>query len=186
MSTHLINLKHIVAAALLTVTFSLPGMAQQADLRPLYERLQQSEASDSKSITREIRMKWSQSGSDSMDLLLQRGKDALERGENDAAIEHFSAVIDHAPDFAEPYHGRAQAYFGEGLTGPALADLESALTLNPQHFDALYGLGTVFEQLDDLARAYQTYALVLKMHPHYDEARAARARLKDRVEGREL
>lgn len=186
MSMHRINLKHIVAAGLLTVTFSLPGLAQQADLRPLYERLQQSEATDSKSITREIRMKWSQSGSDSMDLVLQRGKDALERGEAEAAIEHFSAVIDHAPDFAEAYHGRAQAYFGEGMAGPALADLEQALTLNPHHFDALYGLGTVFEQLDNPALAYETYALVLTMHPHYDEAKVARERLKDRVEGREL
>ena len=64
---------------------------------------QAAEAVDSKGITREIRMKWAQSGSDAMDLVLKRGQDALERGENDAAIEHFSAVIDHAPDFAEAY-----------------------------------------------------------------------------------
>ena len=186
MTTPRFNLKHIVAASLLLVTFSLPGVAQQADLGQLYERLQKAEATDSKSITREIRMKWAQSGSDSMDLLLQRGKDALERGENAAAIDHFGAVIDHAPDFAEAYHGRAQAYFAEGLAGPALADLEMALRLNPHHFDALYGLATVLEQLQRPTLAYETYALVLTMHPHYDEAKAARARLKTQVEGREL
>jgi tetratricopeptide (TPR) repeat protein len=186
MSTHRPILKHIVAAFCLTVTFSLPVTAQQADLTPLYERLQQAEPVDSKSITREIRMKWGQSGSDAMDLLLQRGKDALERGEMAAAIDHFSAVIDHAPDFAEAYHGRAQAYFAEGLAGPAMADLEHALMLNPHHFDALYGLGTLLEQLGKPRLAYETYALVLTMHPHYDEARAARERLKTEVEGREL
>lgn len=186
MRTWPLIIKHTVAAGLLTVTFSIPVKGDEAGLTPLYERLQTAEAVDSKGITREIRMKWAQSGSDAMDLVLKRGQDALERGENDAAIEHFSAVIDHAPDFAEAYHGRAQAYFAEGLAGPALADLEQALILNPHHFDALYGLGTVLEQLGEPALAYETYALVLKMHPHYDEAKAARARLKTEVEGREL
>lgn len=186
MSTWPPIIKHIVAAALLTVTYSLPVTADEAALTPLYDRLKEAEAVDSKGITREIRMKWAQSGSDAMDLVLKRGQDALERGETAAAIDHFSAVIDHAPDFAEAYHGRAQAYFAEGLAGPALADLEQALMLNPHHFDALYGLGTVLEQLDKPMLAYETYALVLQMHPHYDEARAARARLKAEVEGREL
>ncbi len=186
MSILRLNLKHILAASALTVAFSIPLAAQPADLTQLYERLQEAEPTDSKSITREIRMKWGQSGSDSMDLLLQRGKDALERGEHIAAIEHFGAVIDHAPDFAEAYHGRAQAYFAEGLAGPALADLEQALLLNPHHFDALYGLATVLEQLNKPELAYKTYALVLTMHPHYDEAKAARARLETQVEGREL
>ncbi|MCM2561392.1 tetratricopeptide repeat protein [Lutimaribacter sp. EGI FJ00015] len=186
MSIRRFNLKHILAASVLMVTFSLPVFAQEADLAPLYERLKNAEQVDSKSITREIRMKWAQSGSDSMDLLLQRGKDALERGEHDAAIEHFSAVIDHAPNFAEAYHGRAQAYFAEDMAGPALADLEQALLINPQHFDALYGLATVLEQVNQPELAYDTYALVLALHPHYDKAKAARARLETQVEGREL
>jgi len=34
--------------------------------------------------------------------------------------------------------------------------------------------------------AYETYVLVLKIYPHYEEAQAARARLHDRVMGRKL
>ena len=36
-----------------------------------------------------------------MDLLLGRGNEALEAEDYPTAIEHFSALIDHAPDFAE-------------------------------------------------------------------------------------
>jgi tetratricopeptide (TPR) repeat protein len=180
------SLKHILAASVVTVTISLPLAAQQPEITRLYERLREAEAVDSKSITRDIRMRWEQSGSESMDYLLSRGQDALERGETRAAVEHFSAVIDHAPNFAEAYHGRAQAYIAEELAGPALADLEQTLLINPHHFDALYGMGTLLEQLDKPKLAYETYALVLEMHPHYDEAKAARARLETRVKGREL
>lgn len=107
-------------------------------------------------------------------------------GETDAAIEHLTAALDHAPDFAESYHARAQAYATAGLVGPALADLEQALHLNPAHFDALYGLAVLLEEVGRPKLAYETYVLVLKIYPHYEEAQAARARLHDRVMGRKL
>jgi len=44
-----------------------------------------------------------------MDLLLQRGQEAMDNEDYEAAIEHFTALTDHAPDFAEaislkPFH----------------------------------------------------------------------------------
>jgi tetratricopeptide (TPR) repeat protein len=184
------NLKHTVTAACLFCALlaapSLWAANTTPDLAALLGQLRQAGPTDSATVARDIRMRWAQSGSDTIDLLLKRGKDALERGETDAAIEHLTAALDHAPDFAETYHARAQAYATAGLVGPALADLEQALHLNPAHFDALYGLAVLLEEVGRPKLAYETYVLVLKIYPHYEEAQAARARLHDRVMGRKL
>lgn len=180
------NLKHIVAAAIALVMYSIPAAAQDDVLRPFHDRLKTVGPTDAKLVEREIRMRWTQSGSPAVDLLFERGKKALERGDAAIAVEHFTAAVDHAPDFAEAFHGRARAYVALDQFGPALADLEQVLRLNPDHFDALFGLGVLLEQMGKPALAYETYALVLALHPHYEDAQAARARLLVRVEGRQL
>ena len=80
-----------------------------------------------------------------IDLLLRRGQDALEAGDAPAAIEHLTAAIDHAPDFAEAYAARAGAYYLTNRAGPAIDDLRQALVLNPHHWEALSGFAIVLE-----------------------------------------
>ena len=36
-----------------------------------------------------------------MDLLLERGRKAMSEGDTNTAIEHLTALTDHAPNFAE-------------------------------------------------------------------------------------
>ena len=100
-----------------------------------------------------------------MDLLLQRGREALEAGDIDRAIEHFSALIDHAPDFAEGYNARATAYFQKGLYGPSLEDIEQTLARNPRHFGALSGLALILEELGIKDGALAAYRAVEEMYP---------------------
>ncbi|MCH8465035.1 MAG: tetratricopeptide repeat protein [Roseinatronobacter sp.] len=137
-------------------------------------------------IERQIQRLWSRSGSASADLLLQRGRDAIRRGDTTRAVEHFSAVIDHAPDFAEAYHARAMAWFMAGRLGLALDDLQHALSLNPQHFTALIGLGRIFEELNAHERARKAYDAAHAIHPHRDDVKAARERLERRLSGTEI
>ena len=59
------------------------------------------------------------------------------------AIEHFTALIDHAPDFAEGYNARATAFFQTGQFGQSLADIQQTLALNPRHFGAISGLALI-------------------------------------------
>jgi tetratricopeptide (TPR) repeat protein len=186
MSISPFNLKPIVAATLAIMSISLPVGAQEGGLDSLFERLKSADAVDAARIEREIELIWTQSGSAAMDLLLKRGRDAMEAEDYAAAIEHFTALTDHAPEFPEGWYGRAQAYAFTGRIGPAVEDLNRALALNPRHFDAIFGLGTIFEQLDQPDRAFDAYELVLGLHPHHEEARARLKGLERGVNGFEL
>lgn len=160
--------------------------AAQVDVQTLTERLRTADANDAKRIERDIRRSWSRSGSASADLLLKRGRDALRAKKLDAAIEHLTALTDHAPEFAEGWHLRASAYFQAELYGPAIEDLAQTLVLNPDHFEAIQGLGAIFEQLGDRQRAYDAYAQVLAIHPHHSGVIEAMERLEPVVMGPEL
>lgn len=179
-------LKPTVAVAYFAVWFSLPVVAEVANLQPLYERLAQASADEAKGIEREIALERKRSGSVTADFLLKRGVEALERREPDVAIEHFSALIDHAPEVAEGWHGRAQAFFDQGEYGQALSDLSQALNLDPRNYEAIFGLGAIFESLERPRQALAAYRLALKAHPHYKNAAEAVKRLEQGVGAKSL
>ena len=85
------------------------SQGQQQDLDALFAELADPDAGDWQRAEQDIWREWSKSGSPAMDLLLQRGRDALQAGEVGAAIEHLTALTDHAPDFAEGWNARATA-----------------------------------------------------------------------------
>lgn len=193
MNIEIPNLKLTVAAIVAIVMISLPLAtslsAQEADLNDetaLLEALSQADQAQALRLDRQLQALWGKSGSASIDLLLKRGRDALESSDTRAAIEHLTALTDHAPDFAEGWHVRASAYFEAGLFGPALADLERALALNPNNYNAIIGLAAMFETFDEPARAYETYLRAQAIHPHHEEVGKALERLKPGIEGKAL
>jgi tetratricopeptide (TPR) repeat protein len=172
-------LKLIVTALLIVPVFLAPVQAQPTETE-LLEQLRSAPESEARRIERELSLIWDRSGSASMDLLLKRGREAMEDENNKRAIEHFSALTDHAPGFAEGWHARATAFFRAGLYGPALDDLQRALALNPNNYNALFGLGVMFQEFGDLPRAAEAYDRVLELNPHHERAKEARKRLVGR------
>gem|GEM_PF-159790 len=126
---------------------------------------------------------WSRSGSAAMDLLYKRGEAALDAGDTATAIDHLTALTDHAPDFAGGWYLRGVAFYLHGSTGPAIADMARVLALEPRHFAALTQLGAMFEELGDDARALSAYRASLKIHPHQQDAADAVKRLEDKTKG---
>lgn len=185
MGTHLRKLYPVVTALSLTVGNSLP-VAAQSSLDEKLQALRDAEPAEATRLTREIEREWSQSGSTALDMLLRRGRDALENEQPDIAIEHLTALIDHAPGFAEGWHARATAFYMKDLYGPALNDLEKALTLNPDNYNAIFGLGVMFQEFGDSARAERAFQQVLDLHPHHENATKALEQLKAQGIGRTL
>lgn len=179
-------LKQVVAAILATSLFFAPAFADDAELEALHEGLLGADEADAAQITGRIYEIWSQSGSEAMDLLLERGRDALTEGDNKLAIEHFTALVDHAPDFAEGYNGRATAYFQAGRYGLSLEDIRRTLQLNPRHFGAMSGLALILEDIDRPEDALAAWRQVEQINPNQEGLADALVRLERRVEGRKL
>ena len=180
------SFKHTVTALLAGVWFSLPLQAHADDLDDLFAQLAVAGEGEHSQIAREILRSWEKSGSASMDLLLRRASDAMEDGLPEVAVDHFTALIDHAPDFAEGYHGRASAYYALDLIGPALDDLRQVLVLEPRQFDAMFGLGVIMEGLEQPQNALDVYQMILEIYPFEEKALEAVARLTLQLEGQAI
>jgi len=180
-------LNRIVAALLslfLTCTAALAEDTGKLD--DLFSRLKSAGAAEAGRIEREIWIEWSKSGSPALDLLLQRGRDALALGNTSLAIDHFTAIIDHDPSFAEGWNARASAFYQSGDFGPSLYDIGQVLTRNPRHFGALSGLAMILEGSDKPDKALEAYKAALAIHPHLAGASEAVKRLEARKLGQEL
>jgi len=160
--------------------------AQQTDLDALFQELIEADEATHARVANRILSRFEKSGSPAMDLLLRRGTDAAEEGEFTAAIEHFTALIDHAPDFAEGYHSRASAYFSAGLMGPAIDDLRQTLVLNPRHFEAMFGVGVIMEELGKDAGAQAAFEAILEIYPLDPQALEALERLDLKTQGQAI
>ena len=172
------------ATAFCAATFLAGAVAaEDADLDPLFDALKDADPAGAQQIENRIWEEWSRSGSAAMDLLLERGREALQAGELDVAIEHFSALVDHAPDFAEAYNARATAYFQEGEYGLALEDIRQTLARNPRHFGAMSGLAMILEAIGEEEGALEAWRAVEALHPQREGVRQAIERLERRVEG---
>lgn len=182
--------QNIVAATALFALFSVPGGAsdgaEDARLNLLYGQLKGAEAQDARRIGEEIRHELSKTGSPSMDLLVKRGRDAMEARDTRAAIGHFTALTDHAPEFAEGWHMRSVVFARAGMPGLALADLERSLGIDPRNFAAIYSLGAVLEQVEQPELAREAYARVAAIHPHFDDISETLSRLDEDLRGSDL
>lgn len=176
----------IVAAFLLLAAATLPALGQTERLDDLFDKLQDADPTSAPGIEQEIWNEWSKSGSPAMDLLLIRGRNAMEEGDTRTAIEHLTALVDHAPDFAEGWNSLATAYFEAGELGPSIDAIAKTLTLNPRHFGALTGLGMIFEELGDKQRALAAYKAALAVDPWLQNAKESVKRLEAETGGQEL
>lgn len=184
MTNRFFRRKHIVTTLFVTFWCSLPLGAETLD--DMFDALPNADPADAARIEERIIGKWSKSGSASMDMLLQRGNEALEGEDYGAAIEHLTAAIDHDPQFAEAYHSRATAYYLAGYMGPALDDIRQALVLNPRHFGALRGFAIILEEIGRSQDALEVYHQIASIHPHMLGVAPAIERLEHQLQGEPL
>jgi tetratricopeptide (TPR) repeat protein len=167
-----------LAAFLAIVLFSLPGFAQSEKLDELFQQLRTPGLQNYDLVESEIWTEWSKSGSPAMDLLLQRGNEALEAEDYTTALEHFTALTDHAPTFAEGWNARATTFYVMGEYSLSIADVERVLALEPRHFGAIAGLGFIFESMGEPDLALRAMHEVQKLNPNRPNINEAVTRLQ--------
>jgi len=114
---------------------------------------------------------WHASGSPEIDKILQRGVEAMERGDLLAAEALFTDIIRRAPDFAEGWNKRATARYLSGNPAPAVADCEEVLARKPHHFGALSGQALCHMALGEHRKAADLFRRTLDVYPHLEAAR---------------
>jgi Flp pilus assembly protein TadD len=183
-------LNPVVAAFLAVWLAAVPVLAapqaQPADQAQELRDLRSDDYSTWRKAESDLTRQWSSSGSPTLDLLLERGRAAIAAGDDRVAAEHLTALIDHAPDFAEAYNLRAEAYYHAGLFGPAIEDIGKALSLNPHEFGALAGLGAILEAIGKPKDALAAYKMAQAIHPHLPTVLDAIKRLQATSAGQEL
>lgn len=157
-----------------------------AELDTLFTQLAEPGRQDWERIELEIARIWSHSGSESMDLLLRRGNEALEAEDYSAALDHFSALTDHAPGFAEGWNARATTFFLMDEYALSIADVERVLALNPRHFGALSGLALMLEQMGEVELALRALEEVQAINPNRPNVNDAIERLERMTGAAEL
>lgn len=150
-----------------------PAAAAAERLETSLAELQSADEATWRAAERRVRRLFASSGSDSYDLLLERGRKAIEAQNVDAAVDHLTDLVTLAPTFAEGWLARAEAYARQADWGRALADLAEAIAHEPRHFGAYAALGVVLTQLDQEAKAHEAFTKALEIHPNFAEARQA-------------
>lgn len=137
-------------------------------------------------IAREIQRIWSQSGSDTADLLMERAEAAIVEEEFPLAIEILDRLVVLQPDWAEAWNRRATVFFLTDDYRRSVADIGEVLRLEPRHYGAISGLGLIYRSMGDDQRAFRAFEQALEIYPQNESVRESLEELRPSVEGLEL
>ena len=116
---------------------------------------------------------WTRSGDAETDRALTEGVQLMESRQLRRAVEIFTRVIQRRPDFAEGWNKRATAYYLLGEYQESLADCDEVIKRNPYHFGALSGSGMNYLELDEPARALDSFERALAVNPNLEQIEQA-------------
>ncbi|MEO1251717.1 MAG: tetratricopeptide repeat protein [Pseudomonadota bacterium] len=168
--------------------WAAPAAADQTDPRLdlLFEELRTGAATRSEENIARIIEIWSDSASDTVDLLYARAEDSLAMDRPELAIALLDHVVGLAPNFAQGFALRGAVRLTEGDQPGAIDDFSRVLTLEPRHFEVRTALANLLLASGEKRDAYEMYQKVLEWNPHDEEvARRARA-LRRELEGQEI
>ncbi|MGE0828431.1 MAG: tetratricopeptide repeat protein [Hyphomonadaceae bacterium] len=163
---------------------SAPRRDPQLDA--LFAQLQDApDAQAARGIEERIWARWGESGSATVDVLLERASAAENAGDAALAVEFLAQASSLAPHFAEPWNRRAVLAYDQQDYSGAIAAIQETLRREPRHFGALTGLALIYEDLGRDRQALEAYRAALAVNPFFEEARRGAQRLEPRVDGTE-
>jgi Flp pilus assembly protein TadD len=157
-------------AAIVLLAIAATSWAQSDEAR-LHELLRDADPQVRAAAEQGLWRLWMRSGDAVIDADLERGTQLMQAGVLGEAIEVFSAIVRHRPDFAEGWNKRATAYFLAGEDDRSIADCREALKRNPRHFGALAGMGLLHARREDYAGALAWFRRALAVNPNMDGVR---------------
>ena len=177
------------AAILAVLAIAGPGEPARADqddprLDRLFERLQHTpDAAEAHGLEQRIWQVWLESDDAAVNRLMERGIVALRTQQYRAALQAFDRMVAQAPEFAEGWNKRATVHYLMGNWRASVRDIQRTLALEPRHFGALFGLGLIYEALEQPEAALRSFEATLTLNPHSASTRQMIEQLRRQLRG---
>ncbi|KUM23237.1 hypothetical protein AU467_09795 [Mesorhizobium loti] len=126
---------------------------------------------------------WNQSGSASIDLMMQWAQKATEDQKFDVALDFLDQVVTLQPDYAEGWNRRATVHFLMKNYGKSMSDIDHTLHLEPRHFGALSGLAQIMAETGHKQSALEAWQKVLTIYPMMRSAQDQVSTLSEELAG---
>ncbi len=164
-----------------------PEVLRRQTLDTLYDQLLQARDRETVTfLTEAIEKLWLDSGSHTVNLLMERALLAVNGQKLDQAIAILAAVTKIAPNYPEGWNQLAVAHFLKEDFDNALPPLIRALDLEPRHFKAMEGLAVLMREIGQKKSALKAFRRALELNPHLEQSRQAIQELSREVEGQPI
>ncbi|OCO98028.1 MULTISPECIES: hypothetical protein [unclassified Ensifer] len=141
------------------------------------------DADKARELANQIRMEWQDSGSATVNLLMQWVDKAITDNKQAAALDILDQVITLAPNYVEGWNRRATLHYTMGNYRKSMSDINRVLTIEPRHFGALAGMAAILgaSGKDELAmRAWEQF---LDIYPADRKAQEQLGELAEKLAG---
>ncbi|TDK39379.1 hypothetical protein E2F50_04460 [Rhizobium deserti] len=166
-----------------TVAAAAP-MAATKPVDPLFEALKRErDPQKARGIASQIFSDLNDSGSATVNLLMQWATTAMKEKRNGAALDFLDQVIVLDPAYPEGWQRRATLHYTMGETRKSMADISEVLRREPRHLGALAGMAGILTEAgkDELAlKAWERY---LEVYPADRDAQEAVTKLTEKIAG---
>jgi tetratricopeptide (TPR) repeat protein len=137
-------------------------------------------------IANQIYMVWNDSGSASVDLMMQWAQKAIQEQKFDVAMDFLDEVVTLQPDFVEGWNRRATVNFLMKNYAKSMADIDRVLELEPRHFGALSGLAQIMADTGRKEQALKAWQRVLDIYPMLRNAQQQVSTLSEDLAGESI
>ncbi|MBW9065216.1 hypothetical protein JNB71_18080 [Rhizobium herbae] len=134
-------------------------------------------------ISDRIRGEWRDSGSASINLLMQWAAKALEADRKASALDIFDQVIYLAPQYVEGWNQRATLHYRMGNYRKSMSDINQVLAIEPRHFGALAGMAAILTAAGKDELALRAWEQFLDIYPADRQAQEQLGDLEEKLAG---
>jgi tetratricopeptide (TPR) repeat protein len=134
-------------------------------------------------IANQIIAELNDSGSPTVNLLMQWSAEAIKEKKNAAALDFLDRITLLDPDFTEGWNRRATLHYTMGDRRKSMADIAEVLKREPRHFGALAGMAGILTEAGDDQRALKAWESYLNVYPADRDAQEAVVKLSEKIAG---
>jgi tetratricopeptide (TPR) repeat protein len=169
-------------AAQASVTSELTTPKQRLDT--LFAELKRERNQDkAREISNRIRVEWQDSGSATINLLMQWASKAVETNKQAAALDILDQVISLSPLYVEGWNQRATLHYQMGNYRKSMSDINRVLALEPRHFGALAGMAAILTSSGQDELALRAWEQFLDIYPSDRKAQEQLGELEEKLAG---